>query len=274
MATSPPRRRQFAPLTSAPHLARGRASSSRAAHDWHPWFRSAPAHRWAPCCAGCWPGVSMRVFPALPLGTLAANLVGGYLIGVAVAVFAGLPDLSPQARLFVVTGFLGGLTTFSTFSAEVVTQLQQGHTSWALATTLAHLLGSFAFTALGIATVAGCAPDAGALRQALAPCTATSRAAAAAPPAPCRCACRRDRPPRTASPRIRCARPRPGRLARHRHQQAGHRVVAAPVLLGQVADVQPRLEFGDRHQAVEQPGAVVALGGPGIGLRAAAAIRR
>jgi len=93
-------------------------------------------------------------FPALPLGTLAANLIGGYLIGIAVAVFANLPDISPQARLFVVTGFLGGLTTFSTFSAEVVTQLQQGHTAWALATALTHTLGSFAFTALGIATVA------------------------------------------------------------------------------------------------------------------------
>lgn len=94
------------------------------------------------------------LFPALPPGTLAANLIGGYLIGVAVAVFATLPELSPQARLFVVTGFLGGLTTFSTFSAEVVTQLQQGHTAWALATALAHLLGSFALTALGIVTVA------------------------------------------------------------------------------------------------------------------------
>ena len=93
-------------------------------------------------------------FPALPLGTLAANLIGGYLIGVAIAVFAHLPELSPQARLFVVTGFLGGLTTFSTFSAEVVTQLQQGHTAWALATAGTHLLGSFALTALGIATVA------------------------------------------------------------------------------------------------------------------------
>ena len=72
----------------------------------------------------------------------------------AVAVFAGMPQLSPQARLFVVTGFLGGLTTFSTFSAEVVGQLQQGHTSWALATALAHMFGSFALTALGIATVA------------------------------------------------------------------------------------------------------------------------
>jgi CrcB protein len=94
------------------------------------------------------------LWPALPLGTLAANLAGGYLVGIAVAVFAQHPALSPQARLFVVTGFLGGLTTFSTFSAEVVTQLQQGHTAWALATAFAHLLGSFALTALGIATVA------------------------------------------------------------------------------------------------------------------------
>ena len=93
------------------------------------------------------------LFPALPLGTLAANLLGGYLIGIAVALFAQLPELSPQVRLFVVTGFLGGLTTFSTFSAEVVTQLQQGHTAWALATALAHLVGSFALTALGILTV-------------------------------------------------------------------------------------------------------------------------
>jgi CrcB protein len=94
------------------------------------------------------------LFPALPIGTLAANLIGGYLIGVAVALFAAMPQLSPQARLFVVTGFLGGLTTFSTFSAEVVTQMQQGHTAWALATALAHLLGSFTLTALGIASVA------------------------------------------------------------------------------------------------------------------------
>jgi fluoride exporter len=93
------------------------------------------------------------LFPAVPLGTLAANLVGGYLVGVAVAVFAEAPQLSPQARLFVITGFLGGLTTFSTFSAEVVTQLQQGRTAWALAMAFAHMLGSFALTALGIATV-------------------------------------------------------------------------------------------------------------------------
>lgn len=114
-------------------------------------------------CAGASLGALLRwllagrfnpLFPALPLGTLAANLVGGYLVGVAVAIFATAPQLPPQYRLFVVTGFLGGLTTFSTFSAEVVTQLQQGHTAWALATAFAHLLGSFALTALGIATVA------------------------------------------------------------------------------------------------------------------------
>jgi fluoride exporter len=92
--------------------------------------------------------------PQLPFGTLAANLLGGYLVGLAVAFFAQNPELPPQARLFVVTGFLGGLTTFSTYSAEVVTQLQQGHVGWALLTALAHLLGSFVLTALGIATVA------------------------------------------------------------------------------------------------------------------------
>lgn len=94
------------------------------------------------------------VLPQLPLGTLGANLLGGYGVGVAIALFAHMPDVTPAVRLFVITGFLGGLTTFSTFSAEVVTQLQQGHTAWALATALAHLLGSFALTALGIATVA------------------------------------------------------------------------------------------------------------------------
>ena len=117
----------------------------------------------ASICAGASLGALLRwllagrfnpVFPALPLGTLAANLVGGYLIGVAVAVFSEMPQLSPQARLFIITGFLGGLTTFSTFSAEVVQQLHEGHTSWALATALTHMLGSFALTALGIATVA------------------------------------------------------------------------------------------------------------------------
>jgi CrcB protein len=94
------------------------------------------------------------VYPTLPLGTLAANLVGGYLIGLSIAYFATRPDLSPDVRLFIITGFLGGLTTFSTFSAEVVTQMQHGQWLAAIVTALVHTLGSFALTALGIATVA------------------------------------------------------------------------------------------------------------------------
>src|SRR5690349_21261006 len=81
------------------------------------------------------------VWPGLPLGTLAANLIGGYCIGLAVAWLGQNPQLPPQVRLFIVTGLLGGLTTFSTFSAEVVAQLEGGDYGWALATTGAHLLG-------------------------------------------------------------------------------------------------------------------------------------
>jgi CrcB protein len=113
-------------------------------------------------CAGASLGALLRwllavklnpLLPALPLGTLAANLAGGYLVGIAVALFAQYPGASPAVRLFVVTGFLGGFTTFSTFSAEVVSQLHQGHASWALATAAAHLAGSLLLTALGMATV-------------------------------------------------------------------------------------------------------------------------
>ena len=82
-------------------------------------------------------------------------------IGLAMALFAQAPQLPPEWRLFVITGFLGGLTTFSTFSAEVVTALQQGRTGWALATAAAHLLGSVAMTLLGLATVAVLRPSAG-----------------------------------------------------------------------------------------------------------------
>lgn len=92
------------------------------------------------------------VLPALPLGTLTANLVGGYLIGLAVAFFIQQPGLSPEWRLFIVTGFLGGLTTFSTFSAETVTLLLRGQYAWSMSIIAAHLGGSLLMTVLGIQT--------------------------------------------------------------------------------------------------------------------------
>lgn len=88
----------------------------------------------------------------LPLGTFIANMVGGYLIGIAVAFFGNNPSLSPEWRLLVITGFLGGLTTFSSFSAEVVAFIQRGELAWALGTALLHLIGSLALTILGIWT--------------------------------------------------------------------------------------------------------------------------
>jgi CrcB protein len=91
--------------------------------------------------------------PALPMGTLAANLIGGYLVGVAVAIFEQYGGLAPELRLFVITGFLGGLTTYSTFSAESVSLLATGRYGWALAHTVAHLLGSISMTVLGITSV-------------------------------------------------------------------------------------------------------------------------
>jgi CrcB protein len=94
------------------------------------------------------------LFPSIPPGTLTANLVGGYLVGVAVAYFSSYPWLSPEWRLLIVTGFLGGLTTFSTFSAEVVSQLMAGRMMWALSGIAAHVAGSIAMTLLGIGTVA------------------------------------------------------------------------------------------------------------------------
>jgi CrcB protein len=101
-----------------------------------------------------WLGVAMNALvPGLPMGTLAANLIGGYLIGIAVAAFEQYGGLAPELRLFVITGFLGGLTTYSTFSAESVSLLTTGRYGWALAHTLAHLLGSIAMTVLGIITV-------------------------------------------------------------------------------------------------------------------------
>ncbi|SAI72258.1 camphor resistance protein CrcB [Bordetella ansorpii] len=88
-----------------------------------------------------------------PWGTLAANLAGGYLIGVLVAVIAAHPEWPAWVRLAVITGFLGGLTTFSTFSAETVDMLQRGAYATALGYAALSLTGSLCLTALGLATV-------------------------------------------------------------------------------------------------------------------------
>ncbi|OIR15400.1 putative fluoride ion transporter CrcB [mine drainage metagenome] len=101
-----------------------------------------------------WLGILLNpVLPTLPLGTLAANLIGGYLVGVAVAFFTEYAGLPPEVRLFVITGFMGGLTTFSTFSAEAVTLISRSEYLWALAHTTVHLGGSLVMTVLGMLTV-------------------------------------------------------------------------------------------------------------------------
>lgn len=92
-------------------------------------------------------------FPTIPPGTLAANLIGGYIIGVAVALFAAYSAIPPEWRLFVITGFCGGLTTFSTFSAEIVNLMLQGRLLWAAGHAMAHLAGSVLMTFAGIGTV-------------------------------------------------------------------------------------------------------------------------
>ena len=92
--------------------------------------------------------------PAIPPGTLAANLIGGYIIGFAVAWFAQAPEISPEWKLFLITGFCGGLTTFSTFSVEVVHLLQAGRLSLALGAIGIHVAGSLLATLAGIASFA------------------------------------------------------------------------------------------------------------------------
>ncbi len=93
------------------------------------------------------------LFPYFALGTLVVNLLGGYLIGLVLAGFALLPEVAPEWRLLIVTGFLGSLTTFSTFSVEVITHLQQERIVLGLFTIVTHVLGCLLFTALGMMTV-------------------------------------------------------------------------------------------------------------------------
>lgn len=101
-----------------------------------------------------WFGIILNpVFPTLPFGTLAANLTGGYLVGMAVEYFHHNTMLPPEARLFAITGFLGGLTTFSTFSAETVALLLREQYGWAFIIIFLHLAGSIAMTILGIVTI-------------------------------------------------------------------------------------------------------------------------
>ena len=92
------------------------------------------------------------IFPAIPPGTLAANLIGAYLVGVSIAYFGAHPELPPQWRLLVITGFLGGLTTFSSFSGEVVVLMRQDRLAMACAAMALHLGGSLLLTFAGMAT--------------------------------------------------------------------------------------------------------------------------
>lgn len=105
-------------------------------------------------------GASLNaLFPTIPPGTWVANMVGGYLIGVAIAFFSLNPGLAPEWRLMIITGFLGGLTTFSTFSAEVTSLLQQGRFAWAAAAIGVHVGGSLLMTLAGMATVSLLRPN-------------------------------------------------------------------------------------------------------------------
>lgn len=103
---------------------------------------------WLRWCLSLW--LNARV-ENLPLGTLLANIAGGFMIGIAIGVFENFPELPPAWRLLVITGFLGGLTTFSTFSAESVLLLQRGAYGWAFLHTGLHLLGSIAACIAGLA---------------------------------------------------------------------------------------------------------------------------
>ena len=98
-------------------------------------------------------GTSLNsLFTTVPPGTLTANLVGGYIIGLAIAFFAHVPNIAPEWRLLIITGFCGGLTTFSTFSAEVIDLVQQGKLTWAMAAIAIHVGGSLLMTLAGLAS--------------------------------------------------------------------------------------------------------------------------
>lgn len=102
---------------------------------------------------GLWLNPMVVPGAALPLGTLAANWIGGYLVGIAVALFQALPQLDPVWRLALITGFLGALTTFSSFSAEVIAMLGQQKYALALGTAALHLFGSLLLTVAGMRTL-------------------------------------------------------------------------------------------------------------------------
>ena len=95
------------------------------------------------------------IFPTLPFGTLAANLLGGFLMGMAMQFLIQHAVLAPELRLAITTGFLGGLTTFSTFSAETVTLLVREEYLWTLTLVLVHVIGSVTMTLLGIVVMKG-----------------------------------------------------------------------------------------------------------------------
>lgn len=99
-------------------------------------------------------GISLNsFFSPIPLGTLVANSIAGYLIGLFIAFFITFPNVSPEWKLFLITGCMGGLSTFSTFSAEVAVLLQQGRLVWGMAVIIVHVVGSVSMTFLGFATV-------------------------------------------------------------------------------------------------------------------------
>ena len=107
------------------------------------------------CLTRWWLGVTLNhLYPSIPPGTLLVNLVGGYLVGIAVAYFGAHLELAPEWRILAITGFLGGMTTFSAFSAEVARLIQEQRFWTAAGAISAHVGGSLALTLLGIATVA------------------------------------------------------------------------------------------------------------------------